>query len=72
MCDKEVIEVQKILPFLSGTWPLCRIGRALGSASQSCRQSCNKSQCPACKAAGISGASRKAEFGEGIPCNTAF
>ena len=30
MCDKEVIEVQKILPFLSGTWPLCRIGRALG------------------------------------------
>ncbi len=30
MCDKEAIEVQKILPFLSDTWPLCRIGRALG------------------------------------------
>ena len=41
-------EVQKILPFLSDTWPLCRIGRAVIRASQSCRQSCNKSQCPAC------------------------
>ncbi|MDY4109927.1 MAG: hypothetical protein SOY48_03440, partial [Eubacterium sp.] len=29
MCDKEAIEVQKILPFLSDTWPLCRIGRAV-------------------------------------------
>jgi hypothetical protein len=48
MCDKEAIEVQKILPFLSDTWPLCRIGRAVIRASQSCRQSCNKSQCPAC------------------------
>ena len=48
MCDKEVIEVQKILPFLSGAWPLCRIGRAVILASQSCRQSCNKSQCPVC------------------------
>ena len=46
--DKEAIEVQKILPFLSDTWPLCRIGRAVIRASQSCRQSCNKSQCPAC------------------------
>ncbi|MBO5093402.1 MAG: hypothetical protein J6C33_03475, partial [Lachnospiraceae bacterium] len=44
MCDKEAIEVQKILPFLSDTWPLCRIGRAVIRASQSCRQSCNKSQ----------------------------
>ncbi|MDY6063058.1 MAG: ATP-binding cassette domain-containing protein, partial [Erysipelotrichaceae bacterium] len=43
MCDKEAIEVQKILPFLSDTWPLCRIGRAVIRASQSCRQSCNKS-----------------------------
>ena len=48
MCDKEAIEVQKILPFLYDTWPLCRIGRAVIRASQSCRQSCNKSQCPAC------------------------
>ena len=48
LCDKEAIEVQKILPFLSDTWPLCRIGRAVIRASQSCRQSCNKSQCPAC------------------------
>ena len=48
MCDKEAIEVQKILPFLSDTWPFCRIGRAVIRASQSCRQSCNKSQCPAC------------------------
>ena len=48
MCDKEAIEVQKILPFLSDTWPLCRIGRAVIRASQSCRQSCNISQCPAC------------------------
>ena len=48
MCDKEAIEVQKMLPFLSDTWPLCRIGRAVIRASQSCRQSCNKSQCPAC------------------------
>ena len=36
MCDKEAIEVQKILPFLSDTWPLCRIGRAVIRASQSC------------------------------------
>ena len=35
--------MQKILPFLSDTWPLCRIGRAVIRASQSCRQSCNKS-----------------------------
>ena len=48
MCDKEAIEVQKILPFLSDTWPVCRIGRAVIRASQSCRQSCNKSHCPAC------------------------
>ena len=47
MCDKEAIEVQKILPFLSDTWPLCRIGRAVIRASQSCRQSCNKYQCSA-------------------------
>ena len=29
MCDKEAIEVQKILPFLSDTCAGCRIGRAL-------------------------------------------
>lgn len=49
MCDKEVIEVQKILPFLSGVSRLRRIGRAFRlRASQSCRQSCNKSLCPVC------------------------
>lgn len=48
MCDKEAIEVQKILPFLSDTWPLCRIGRAVIRASPPCQQKNNKSQCPVC------------------------
>ena len=47
MCDKEVIEVQKILPFLSGTCALCRTGRAVIRASPPCQQKNNKSQCPA-------------------------
>ena len=46
MCDKEVIEVKKILPFLSGTCALCQIGRAFIRASPPCQQKNNKSQCP--------------------------
>ena len=42
MCDKAAIEVQKILPFLSDTWPVRRIGRAVIRASQARRRSCDE------------------------------
>ena len=45
MCDKEVIEVQKILPFLSDTRLWYRIGRAVIRASPPCQQKNSKSQC---------------------------